>query len=103
MHCDRWTARNGSQAVCLFNHTVSKTTNLRYFLRSHIHNALALYTVLFIGFNLFLRLHQVTRLCDLAVDNDSVTSVAWNERASILVKLSSSKESSTTQYNLDKW
>lgn len=27
--------------------------------------------------------HQVTRLCDLAVDNDSVTSVAWNERVSV--------------------
>lgn len=34
---------------------------------------------------LFMNLHlrpQVTRLCDLSVDGDSVTSVCWNERVS---------------------
>lgn len=30
----------------------------------------------------FYKLTQVTRLCDLSVDGDSVTSVCWNERVS---------------------
>lgn len=47
---------------------------------------------------------QVTRLCDLSVDGDSVTSVCWNERVSKrLLLVCGTREESTDRRTNNVW